>query len=59
MGVSPKIVQAMVTRRDLPAVVLGSRTRIPASAVQAYVDKIELAVELARRMAAEPREDPP
>jgi excisionase family DNA binding protein len=51
MGVSPKIVQSMVTRRDLPAVVFGNRTRIPASAVQVYVDKIERAAAIAREMA--------
>lgn len=57
MGVSPKIVLSLVTRRDLPAVVFGNRTRIPASAVQVYVDRIERATasaaELARRLEAE------
>jgi hypothetical protein len=46
----------MVNRRDLPAVVFGSRVRIPASAVQVYVDRIERAVDLARRLDAELKE---
>lgn len=59
LGLSPKSVQTMVSRRDLPAVVFGSRIRIPASAVQVYVDKIERAVALARRLDAELKEDQP
>jgi excisionase family DNA binding protein len=56
MSMSPKSVQTMVHRRQLPAVLIGSRVRIPASAVQVFADYIEgvaaSAVDLVRRMDA-------
>ena len=56
IGVSAKIVQTLVDHGQLATVPVGSRVRIPASAVEAYVEAAKRSAELVKQsLAAKPR----
>jgi excisionase family DNA binding protein len=55
IGVSAKIVQTLVDHGQLPTLPVGTRRRIPASAVEAYVEAANRSAELVKQsLAAKP-----
>jgi excisionase family DNA binding protein len=59
MGVSAKIVQTLVDYHQLPTLPVGTRRRIPASAVEAYVAAADRAAALVKQSLAPSEPSPP
>ena len=59
IGVSAKIVQTLVDHGQLPTLPVGTRRRIPASAVEVYVAAADQAAALVKQSLAAPDPSPP